>query len=60
MAQEAVHWCCSRHGWHLLHAHAGKKSEEGEVFHWLVFGAVMWLMITLRFSLWSVFGVGRS
>lgn len=53
MAQEAIHWCCPRHGWHLLHAHAGKKSEEVEMFHWLVVGAVIWPMISLRFSSWS-------
>lgn len=59
MAQEAVHWCCPWHGWHLLHAYAGKRVKEPEWLHWLVVGVVMWsVMIPFLFFLrFSVYGL---
>lgn len=59
MAQEAVHWCCPWHGWHLLHAYAGKRVKEPQWLHWLVVGVVMWsVMIPFLFLLrFSVYGL---
>lgn len=48
MAQEAVHRRCPRHGWHLLHAHAGKGGCE--ISWWRVVVCVQTLSLLRNLS----------